>query len=144
MTTPHLSDLQLIFAHPLNEKPYNQLRYKKTNHHGIHLYEVFDQTGQITGDVCGPYKALWKALKIHGGKCFYNKCTIPQILDNPHRDHLNPNGNDELHNLVISCGNCNVTKSNGPIVQFDGQASLGYLLSLQDRLTQLGKAFAIK
>jgi 5-methylcytosine-specific restriction endonuclease McrA len=126
----------IVAAHPINKKPYHCIRFVKLSAHGKPLYTV-------TGDVraLGALKALKVAFELHGGHCFHcGRWLEPQKLSqSATRDHVHPKaegGHDYLHNLVITCGNCNRSKAATNIVDFQVERGKDYLQALDAHIAR--------
>ena len=127
--------LQLVASHPIQKKPYHCIRFVRVAS-GVPLYEV-------TGDKrhLGAREALKCAFQIHGGHCFHcQKWFEPQILSaHCSRDHVRARsrgGGHHLHNLVITCRNCNLRKAAKDIVEFKVERGSEYLRALDEHITR--------
>ncbi|MGZ8286959.1 MAG: HNH endonuclease [Allosphingosinicella sp.] len=126
-----------LTSHPLNRKPYNQLRFVSFDHNRVPLYRVAGSSEAA----CGAKEALGRAFELHGGECFY--CHIkfspqPLSMDGPHRDHVvaaSAGGSNLLHNLVIACHHCGRAKSHDPIHDFRPRAAKAYFEALEAHIT---------
>jgi len=135
-----IDPLQLLFAHPLDEPPYNLLRYKRTDSQGVHLYDVYALDGTHLGEG-GALKAIQLAHRNHPGICWY--CDPGVTLGEAHRDHVRPRaseGGNDLHNIVIACPDHNCAKSDLPIAAFDVRGATKYLDALHDHLSRIAGA----
>ncbi len=86
MTILPPTPLQLALAHPLDERPYNLLRYVRTDAAGTHLYRVYNENGDVLMFEAGPYVALGEAQKAHPAGCWY--CESSDQPFKWHRDHV--------------------------------------------------------
>lgn len=132
--------LQLLFAHPLDELPYNLLRYRRTDVNGAHIYEVFDTDGVSQG-VGKALNALKLAVRVGGGQCFY--CPPTKRQKPLQRDHVEPialQGVDDLFNLVLACEAHNSRKGATPMAKFNRAATALYMTALHSHLTRIGRA----
>jgi 5-methylcytosine-specific restriction endonuclease McrA len=78
--------------------------------------------------------ALKDALRIHGGKCFYCPASAERVsaqLNVDHIDAVSRGKCDLLHNLVVSCKDCNLKKGALPIEAFHPNAGRTWLLAVQ-------------
>lgn len=140
MSISPMDRLQLLFARPLDEPPYNLLRYKRTDAQGVHLYDVYALDGRHLGEG-GALKAIQLAHREHPGECWYCDTGIP--ISSVHRDHVKPRaskGGNDLHNIVIACPKHNCAKSNMPIAAFDAHGATKYLDVLHDHLSRVARA----
>lgn len=82
-----------------------------------------------------------RAYALTGGRCFY--CGQP-ICQEFHLDHFNPKskGGKNIDNLVPSCPDCNLYKSDLTIEQFREKISSSLTNSIHGRM--LGKYYGIK
>lgn len=137
--TPH----QVIFAHPIDEAPYNLLRYVGTDLGGTHLYAVHDLSGKPVKPHAGAYEALKIAQEISPARCWY--CPPETPLPEHHRDHVIPrahDGRNELHNLVIACPAHNTSKRELSIMDCHPYAGRRYMEALHAHISRVAKANA--
>ncbi|MBN2971775.1 MAG: HNH endonuclease [Sphingomonas pseudosanguinis] len=143
MTILPPTPLQLALAHPLDERPYNLLRYVRTDAAGTHLYRVYNENGDVLMFEAGPYVALGEAQKAHPAGCWY--CESSDQPFEWHRDHVIASfhgGRNELHNFVIACADHNTKKGATSIVEFDAAAARRYMEALHAHVALVARTFA--
>ena len=127
---------QIVAAHPLDTKPYHCIRFVRVGPHGRPLYRVTRD-----GRALGAREALKSAFERHGGHCFHcGKWHPPQPLAGQcSRDHVRAQsrgGGHHLHNLVISCANCNRRKGSQDLVRFEVERGAAYLKALDEHIVR--------
>jgi 5-methylcytosine-specific restriction endonuclease McrA len=128
---------KVVAAHPLAKyKPYNAIKFARVDGNGTPLYTVAKE-----GSAMGAAAALGRAVELFGGKCFHCDDWMPpqKLSYQCTRDHLRPKkdgGSDYLHNLVISCGDCNKGKAAMQVVDFRRESAVKYLSALDEHLTR--------
>ncbi len=126
----------LIAAHPLQTKPYNAIKFCRTNRAGVALYRVTGDDREMAAK-----RALKTAFERYGAHCFHcRKWMPPQSLSHQcTRDHLHPKvagGGDKLHNLVFACGNCNRAKGRADLIGFNVETGSAYMLALAQHVAR--------
>ena len=125
-----------LAAHPLAKKPYNAIKFARTDGNGVPLYRV-GKTGQDLGAAA----ALKSAFELFGGHCFHCKIWMPPqpLSHDCTRDHLRPRkdgGKDYLHNLVFACGPCNRAKGGSDLISFRAEVGAEYMKALDAHLVR--------
>jgi len=130
---------RILAAHPLQDKPYNEIRFERCDGNGTPLYTVGCDKKPISAR-----KALRLAAKRFGGVCFH--CSQPLKAADLTNDHLRPksdDGGDYLHNLVLACVECNRKKGKHDLVSYRPRKGREYLKALDEHLVrclnELGK-----
>lgn len=128
---------RIVAAHPLAKyKPYNAVKFARVDGNGTPLYRVGKGKKEM-----GAAEALRTAFEEFGGHCFHCKDWMPpQSLSRAcTRDHLRPKirgGQDYLHNLVFSCGECNRKKGGRDLISFRAEVGAEYLKALDEQLVR--------
>lgn len=127
---------QTLADHPLREKPYHCIRYAKIGPHGRPLYRVSGDPREL-----GAREALKLAFELHGGHCFHCRKWYPAqpLAEFCSRDHVRPTskgGGHHLHNLVITCADCNKRKGARDLVEFHVERGARYLNALDEHLVR--------
>lgn len=124
----------IVAAHPLRESPYNCIEYVRPDGMGTPLYRVSGEAKEM-----GAAEALKRAFEKFGAKCFH--CQEPlkaqKLSQDCNRDHLRPRklgGRSYLHNLVVTCGDCNRRKGAKDIVTFRPERGSDYLQALDEHI----------
>lgn len=136
---------RIVAAHPLARyKPYNAIKFSRVDGNGTPLYTVASAKNEV-----GAAAALGRAVEMLGAHCFHCDAWMPpqKLSYECTRDHVRPKkdgGSDYLHNLVISCGDCNKGKAAMQVVDFSRKSAVKYLSALDEHLTrclkQIGSA----
>lgn len=126
----------LLAAHPIRKKPYNAIRFVRTDGNGRPLFRVAKDPQEL-----GAAAALKRAFETYGGHCFHCRAWMPAqpLSQDCTRDHLRPRcdgGADYLHNLVLACGPCNRAKGRRDAISFNVEASTEYLKALDAHLVR--------
>lgn len=125
--------LKRLLAHPIEQKPYNAIRFKRLDGQGTPLYRISGVEGEF-----GAKEALKRAFAQHGAHCFHcEKFHPPSDLGDMTRDHVLPcvaNGSDFLHNLLFACKPCNTRKGRKGIAAFKLEKAEAYLDALNRHL----------
>ena len=121
---------KLLSKHPLDAKPYNAIVFARLDQHDAPLYLV---TGSQVER--GAKASLKAAFELYGANCFHCGKFMPAqpMSKDCTRDHLRPRkdgGGDHLHNLVYSCGPCNLKKGCDNLISFQAESGEKYLRSL--------------
>lgn len=134
----------IVAAHPLRESPYSRIEYVRPDGMGTPLYRVAGDSKEM-----GAAEALKRAFEKFGAECFHcRKVLKAQKLSQAcNRDHLRPRklgGRSYLHNLVVTCGDCNRRKGARDIVTFKPERGAEYLKALDEHimrcLSELGNS----
>ncbi len=127
----------VVAAHPLAKyKPYNAIKFSRVDGNGTPLYKVGND-----GKELGAAAALRSALEKYGANCFHcgNHMPKQKMSQDCTRDHLRPKkdgGSNYLHNLVISCGDCNRRKGSADLISFRPEGGSKYLKALDEHLAR--------
>lgn len=126
----------LVASHPIRKKPYNAIKYVRTDQAGTPLYRVAKDLREI-----GASEALKTAFERFGAHCFHCKTWMPAqpMSQSCTRDHVRPKmdgGRGYLHNLVFACGECNRRKGGKGIVSFDVERGVEYMSALEAHLAR--------
>ena len=126
----------LVASHPIRKKPYNAIKYVRTDHAGTPLYRVAKDLREI-----GASEALKTAFERFGAHCFHCKTWMPAqpMSQSCTRDHVRPKkdgGRGYLHNLVFACGECNRRKGGKGIISFDFERGAEYMSALEAHLAR--------
>ena len=132
--------MALLAAHPLQEEPYNAIRFVRVDGFGTPIYRVGDDPKEM-----GPPNALKAAFAMFGGRCFHcKKSMAAQSLSyDCTRDHLKPRkdgGERYLHNLVLACGSCNRGKGGADLISFNVERGAEYMAALEAHLSRCIRA----
>jgi 5-methylcytosine-specific restriction endonuclease McrA len=124
----------VVAAHPLQEHPYNKITFVRIDGNGTPLYRVPNDPRDI-----GAPEALRMAFQKYGGRCFHCRKALPaqKLSQQCNRDHVRARsrgGRDYLHNLVLTCGDCNRRKGASDLVAFDSERGASYLKALDDHI----------
>lgn len=124
----------IVAAHPLRESPYNCIQYVRSDGNGTPLYRVSDESKEM-----GAPEALRRAFEKFGAKCFHCRARMKaqKLSQGCNRDHLRPRklgGRSYLHNLVVTCGDCNRHKGAKDIVTFAPERGSEYLRALDEHI----------
>lgn len=125
---------RIIASHPLRQRPYDAIRYTRPNGHSVPLYQVNEEEPEL-----GAREALKRAFELHGAECFHCKTWLPaqKLSQQCNRDHVRPKargGRHYLHNLVVTCGDCNRKKGGRDIIAFSTERGSEYLEALETHL----------
>lgn len=127
---------KVLAGHPLPKKPYNAIKFVRTNGAGIPLYTVGRDKREF-----GAASALKTAFELYGGHCFHCKTWMPPqpLSHDCTRDHLRPRkdgGGNYLHNLVFACRACNRTKGGSDLITFRAEVGVEYMKVLDAHLVK--------
>lgn len=139
-----MTPLQHIFAHPIDKHPYNLLYYSHTDGNDCHIYDVYDTDGNVRMQA-GALNALRQANRLAPTSCWY--CNDGLVPAEVHRDHVEPrakNGENDLHNILISCPDHNTRKADHSIAAFNEDGATRYLTAMHRHLHEISKIFAIR
>ena len=118
------------FHHCIDDMPYRSLVFTRLDGMKKPLYLV----AGCSEPEAGARKALERALKKHGGSCFYCKQAKLDAFTIDHVEPIASGGTDTLQNLVIACKPCNTAKSHKPIEVYNPAAGKTWLTSLHEQI----------
>ena len=125
--------LKQLLAHPIDEKPYNAIRFSRFDGQGTPLYRLRKIEGEF-----GAKEALKRAFALHGAHCFHCRMHFERDkLGGMTRDHVLPHvakGSDFLHNLLFACKPCNNGKGSKGFAAFKPERAEAYLDALNRHL----------